>query len=61
MANIALLNRCNLKCPYCFANEYTSNTSQDIDATTFNKMLDFSAPDKEVGLIGGEPVGKQRL
>lgn len=56
MANIALLNRCNLKCPYCFANEYTSDKSQDIDATTFNKMLDFSAPDREVGLIGGEPL-----
>ncbi len=56
MANIALLNRCNLKCSYCFANEYTSDKAQDIDLDTFNKLLDFSAPDRELGLIGGEPL-----
>lgn len=56
MANIALLNRCNLKCPYCFANDYTSDKGQDIDMTTFMEMLDFVAPDREVGIIGGEPL-----
>ncbi len=56
MANIALLNRCNLKCPYCFANDYTSSKKQDIDVNSFKALLDFCAPDREVGLIGGEPL-----
>ena len=56
MANIALLNRCNLKCPYCFANDYTKSKGDDIDIDTFLELLDFVAPDREVGLIGGEPL-----
>ncbi len=56
MANIALLNRCNLKCPYCFADNYTEGDRQDITRDGFNRLLDFSAPDREVGIIGGEPL-----
>ena len=56
MANIALLNRCNLKCPYCFANDYTASEKEDIDVDTFCQLLDFSAIDREVGIIGGEPL-----
>ena len=56
MANIALLNRCNLRCPYCFADNYIADEKSDIDLDTFKELLDFSAPDGEVGIIGGEPL-----
>ena len=56
MANIVLLSKCNLKCKYCFADTYTSEKGEDITLENFKKMLDFSAPDGEVGLIGGEPL-----
>lgn len=56
MANIALLNRCNLKCPYCFADNYTAGERDDIDINTFTQLLDFSEVDREVGIIGGEPL-----
>lgn len=56
MANIALLNRCNLRCPYCFADNYIDNERSDITKETFLRLLDFSAPDGEVGIIGGEPL-----
>lgn len=56
MANIALLNRCNLRCPYCFADSYMADESTDIDISTFCSLLDFAADDGEVGIIGGEPL-----
>lgn len=56
MANISLLNRCNLKCPYCFAHSYIADERDDIDIATFSELLDFVAPDGEVGIIGGEPL-----
>lgn len=56
MANIALLNRCNLRCPYCFADSYMADESTDIDESTFSSLLDFAAPDGELGIIGGEPL-----
>lgn len=56
MANIVLLGRCNLKCPYCFADGFTSSQSKDFDISNLKKTLDFIAPDAEVGLIGGEPL-----
>ena len=56
MANIVLTNRCNLKCPYCFASDFTSCESEDMSLDNFMKALDFSAPDGSVGLIGGEPL-----
>lgn len=56
MANIVLLGRCNLRCPYCFAENYTSGANDDITDATFWHLLDFSAPDREIGLIGGEPL-----
>ena len=55
MANIALLNRCNLKCPYCFADSYTGEASADITIDTFKRLLDFCADEGRIGLIGGEP------
>ena len=56
MANIVLLGKCNLKCPYCFADGFTSSQSADFDMSKFNETLDFIAPDGEIGLIGGEPL-----
>ena len=56
MANIALLNRCNLRCKYCFADNYTESEREDIDISTFMRLLDFSSTDREVGIIGGEPL-----
>ncbi|MBO5373818.1 MAG: radical SAM protein [Clostridia bacterium] len=55
MANIALLNRCNLKCPYCFAENYTGMEKGDISIDALNTLLDFCASEGRVGLIGGEP------
>lgn len=56
MANIALTNRCNLKCKYCFAHEYTSSKKDDISKENFLRALDFAKDDGEIGLIGGEPL-----
>ena len=56
MANIALLNRCNLKCPYCFANGYIESEKGDIGRARFEELLDFCAPDGSLGIIGGEPL-----
>ena len=55
MANIALLNRCNLRCPYCFADSYTAEEKEDITMPTFSKLLDLCAEEGQVGIIGGEP------
>lgn len=56
MANIVLTGRCDLKCPYCFAEEFVKGKSESMDMDTFLSALDFSAPDGAVGLIGGEPL-----
>ena len=56
MASIALLNRCNLRCPYCFADGYIEDERTDITKDSFLRLLDFAAPDGEVGIIGGEPL-----
>ena len=56
MANIALLNRCNLRCPYCFADNYIDDEKSDITREAFYRLLDFCAPEGEVGIIGGEPL-----
>ena len=55
MANIVLTGRCDLKCPYCFADEFIKGKSESMDMDAFLSALDFSAPDGTVGLIGGEP------
>lgn len=61
MPNIIITNHCNLKCPYCFADDmmqYSSNDKQFMDADTFNKILDFCArgEQEQIGIIGGEPT-----
>ena len=58
MANIMLTYRCNLRCPYCFANEFVNHSKYDITLENFQKALDFikTSPERHVGLIGGEPT-----
>lgn len=58
MPNIMLTYRCNLKCPYCFANEFVNSSSTDITLENFDKAIGFLTKDgpTRVGLIGGEPT-----
>ncbi len=58
MANIFLTRNCNLKCPYCFADEFVNKDKDEVTFENFNKILEFikTSPDERVGLIGGEPT-----
>lgn len=58
MPNIMLTYRCNLHCPYCFANEFVNRTDTDITEESFRAALAFAAarPHASIGLIGGEPT-----
>lgn len=63
MPNIMLTYRCNLRCPYCFANEFVNRTDCDITEENFRKAVAFAAgqPKTTVGLIGGEPTIHPKL
>lgn len=58
MANINLTYRCNLKCPYCFANEFVNKHEVDITTENFQKAVAFATSSGacRIGLIGGEPL-----
>ncbi len=58
MANIMLTYRCNLRCPYCFANEFVGKENTDITIENFLKAVSFITRTGEtnIGLIGGEPT-----
>lgn len=58
MANIVMTNVCNLKCPYCFANEFVNHNSDDISFENFREATEFILGDGKghIGLIGGEPL-----
>lgn len=58
MPNIMLTYRCNLQCPYCFANEFVNRQSADISRDHFEQALDFITKSgfTKIGLIGGEPL-----
>lgn len=58
MANIMLTYRCNLRCSYCFANEFVGKESADISLENFLKAVSFitSSGEPRIGLIGGEPT-----
>lgn len=58
MPNVMVTYRCNLHCPYCFANEFVNLSSTDMTLEAFDKALAFltkSGPTC-LGLIGGEPT-----
>ncbi len=59
MANILLTEKCNLKCSYCFAKDYTNQHSKEISFENFKKAVAFISkgnPNAKIGLIGGEPT-----
>lgn len=58
MANIAIVNYCNLKCKYCFADDMICEESQSISLEDYRTILSFLArtPKNHVGIIGGEPT-----
>lgn len=58
MPNIMLTYRCNLHCPYCFANEFVNKDKTDITIRNFLKAVSFITRDgtSNIGLIGGEPT-----
>lgn len=59
MANIMMTDACNLRCPYCFANEFVNKDRNEITEDNFDKAVQFIVGDgshTSVGLIGGEPT-----
>jgi len=58
MPNIMLTYKCNLKCPYCFANEFVNQDTHDITEEKFDMAVTFLTKDgaAHFGLIGGEPT-----
>jgi len=59
MANIMVNEACNLRCPYCFADEFVNKTPKEMTVHDFRKAMNFvmSDPeDRQVGIIGGEPM-----
>lgn len=60
MPNIMITNKCNLRCEYCFANEYVNKFGEgDISEENFMYFLSWingSNTNQRVGLIGGEPT-----
>ena len=59
MANIMVNEACNLSCPYCFAGEFVNRDPQEMTIEDFRTALNFVLSDKndrQVGIIGGEPL-----
>lgn len=59
MPNIVLTEKCNLKCPYCFAEEFRDKQDNVfISFKNYIKAKNFllSNGGKSIGLIGGEPT-----
>ena len=59
MANIMINEICNLRCPYCFADEYVNKEFKEISLPDFDKALSFalsSGSGERIGIIGGEPT-----
>lgn len=58
MANIFLTRKCNLKCSYCFADEFVNKENEEMSFEDFVKVFNFIKEEKreKIGLIGGEPT-----
>lgn len=58
MANLVINTYCNLKCPYCFAeDEKKTYTNKEMSEENFKKAVEWiTRSDRRVGLIGGEPT-----
>lgn len=65
MANIMINDVCNLRCPYCFANEFVNekaSNKNDMTLENFKKAVDFTVKkDDRIGIIGGEPTLHPKL
>jgi MoaA/NifB/PqqE/SkfB family radical SAM enzyme len=59
MANIMVNEACNLRCPYCFAEEFVNKAPKEMTLEDFREALAFvlsDDSDRQVGIIGGEPL-----
>lgn len=59
MANIMINETCNLRCPYCFADEFVNKNPKEMSMEDFDTALNFalsSGYNERIGLIGGEPT-----
>ena len=58
MANIILTNKCNQRCPYCFADDLLSSDTKDITTEDFKLAIDIllRAGEQKIGILGGEPM-----
>lgn len=60
MPNIAIIKHCNLKCPYCFADDMIQeNESKEISLEQFQNILNWIGRiplQGHIGIIGGEPT-----
>jgi radical SAM protein with 4Fe4S-binding SPASM domain len=60
--SLALSKKCNLECPFCYANEYRPNPeNNNQEELSFEEIKDVIIQAKEngartVGLVGGEPL-----
>lgn len=62
MPNIAITNCCNLKCPYCFADDMIHEEQHFMSIKELKEILFFLTPEfqfqphQSIGIIGGEPT-----
>ena len=59
-----MTDTCNLRCPYCFANEFVNKDRNEITEENFDKAVSFILGDgtqNRIGLIGGEPTTHSRF
>ncbi len=64
MANIMINEVCNLRCGYCFANDFVDpkktsdiGKGKSMNIDDFKRTVDFIARDRSsIGLLGGEPT-----
>lgn len=56
MANIVIYNKCNAKCPYCFAHEVMEKEVECITLPQLELLLAKIGAAPYLGIIGGEPT-----
>lgn len=58
MPNIAIVNYCNLKCKYCFADEMIHEEARTMNLDEFESILEYFSRThtNHIGIIGGEPT-----
>ena len=56
MANIIINNYCNLKCPYCFADDIKHDKPKNMSIKEFKSILEFVGYYESVSILGGEPT-----